>query len=121
MQWILPLVFGLAILIYILIKRASQITAQEARALLAQGAMVIDVRTPGEFVSGHLRTADNLPLNEIEFLITRRVQDKNRPLLLHCHSGIRSGIAIKKLKALGYTNVHNLGSYGRAVAIVNEG
>jgi rhodanese-related sulfurtransferase len=39
-------------------------------------------------------------------------------LLLHCHSGMRSGMARKKLVALGYTHAFNLGSYSRAVQIV---
>jgi rhodanese-related sulfurtransferase len=39
-------------------------------------------------------------------------------LLVHCQSGMRSGEARKKLIAMGYPNVHNLGSYARAVSIV---
>jgi rhodanese-related sulfurtransferase len=48
------------------------------------------------------------------------VRDKNQALLLHCQSGVRSGVARKKLIALGYPNAFNLGSYGRAMQIVNE-
>jgi rhodanese-related sulfurtransferase len=39
-------------------------------------------------------------------------------VLLHCQSGMRSGLAMKKLKRLGYANVFNLGSYSRASHIV---
>ena len=53
--------------------------------------MIIDVRTAGEFVAGHLPIAVNLPLSEIETNLARRVKDKNQVLLLHCQSGARSG------------------------------
>ena len=47
-------------------KRSGQISIKEAQAHLKNGALVIDVRTPGEFISGHLPGAINLPLDEIE-------------------------------------------------------
>jgi phage shock protein E len=102
----------------ILLKRSGQISPSEAQAHLRNGALVIDVRTPGEFNSGHLKNAINLPLDQIETTLPRRVQDKSQVLLLHCQSGMRSSAAKKKLKALGYVNAFNLGSYGRAAQIV---
>lgn len=86
--------------------------------LLDQGAMVVDVRTAGEFVSGHLPIAINMPLNELEGDVAHFIRQKDQPVLLHCLSGVRSGMAARKLKALGYTNVHNLGSFERATSIV---
>jgi phage shock protein E len=77
------------------------------------------VRTPEEFSSGHLPNAINLPLYTIEADLPRRVKDKNRVLLLHCQSGMRSSVAKKKLQGLGYANAFNLGSYGRAAQIVS--
>ena len=59
-----------------------------------------------------------IPLDEIETAVPQRVKDKSQVLLLHCASGMRSGIAQKKLNSLGYTNVFNLGSYGRAESIL---
>jgi phage shock protein E len=85
---------------------------------LKNGALVIDVRTPGEFGSGHLPNAINLPVEGIEFTLPAQVNDKNKVLLLHCQSGMRSGMARKKLIAIGYTNAFNLGSYSRAAQIV---
>jgi rhodanese-related sulfurtransferase len=46
------------------------------------------------------------------------VQDKNQVLLLHCQSGMRSGVASKRLKRLGYAKAFNLGSYSRAARLV---
>jgi len=101
-----------------MMKRTGQISIPEARKQLNEGALVIDVRSPAEFHSGHLPAALNLPLDEIESTLPQRVQDKNQVLLLHCQSGMRSGLALRKLKALGYTRVFNLGSYPRAQAIL---
>ena len=47
------------------------------------------------------------------------VKDKNKVLLLHCTTGIRSNLAKKRLIALGYKNAFNLGSYDRAEKIVS--
>ena len=81
---------------------------------------VLDVRSPGEFNSGHLPVAINMPLDEIETVLPRRVTDKNQVLLLHCASGMRSGMALRKLKSLGYANVFNLGSFNRAGKITSN-
>jgi rhodanese-related sulfurtransferase len=105
---------------FILLRRAGQISSKEALAHLNHGALVIDVRTPSEFSSGHLPSALNIPLYQIETTLPRRVKDKSLVLLLHCQSGIRSGLAKRKLKELGYSNAFNLGSYGRAADIVSN-
>jgi phage shock protein E len=101
-------------------KKSGQISAPDALAHLKNGALVIDVRSPGEFNSGHLPNVINLPLDEIETALPRRVTDKNQVLLLHCQSGMRSGTAQKKLNGMGYANAFNLGSYGRAESIFKQ-
>ena len=111
-------VIAVIVAVTLLLKRAGLISPRDARTYLQTGALLIDVRTAGEFSSGHLPNAINLPLDEIETSLPRRVQDKNQVLLLHCQSGMRSGLAKKKLKRLGYTSAFNLGSYGRAAQIV---
>jgi phage shock protein E len=120
MNWIAICVILAVFLAFFLLKRAGQISSEKALAYLKSGALVIDVRTPAEFSSGHLPNAINLPLDEIETALPRRVRDKSQVLLLHCQSGMRSGVAKKKLNALGYSNVFNLGSYGRAAEIVSK-
>jgi len=108
------------VVIGFMMKKPGQISAKDALAHLKNGALVIDVRSPGEFNSGHLPIAINLPLDEIETTLPRRVKDKGQVLLLHCQSGMRSGLAQRKLKGLGYTNTFNLGSYGRAESILMQ-
>jgi phage shock protein E len=57
-------------------------------------------------------------LDELGQRIGSVAKDKNTPLLLHCLSGGRSAMARHTLKQLGYTEVHNLGSLGRARHLV---
>jgi phage shock protein E len=120
MNWTTPLIIAAIVAIVFMMKKAGQISSPDARACLKNGALVIDVRSPGEFNSGHLPLAINLPLDEIEAVLPQRVKDKNQVLLLHCASGMRSGLARKKLKGMGYANAFNLGSYGRAESILKQ-
>jgi phage shock protein E len=113
------LILAIVVILYSIWKRSSQISTGSAVEHLKNGALLIDVRSPAEFSSGHLPNAINLPLEEIETALPRRVKDKNQVLLLHCQSGMRSGAAKAKLKNLGYANAFNLGSYARAARIVS--
>lgn len=118
MSWTSLLIIAAILVIFFMIKKAGQISAKDALAHLQNGAMVIDVRSPGEFRSGHLARAVNIPLDEVETALPRRVKDKQQVLLLHCLSGTRSGMAKGRLKRMGYANVFNLGSYHRAESIL---
>jgi rhodanese-related sulfurtransferase len=120
MNWTFLLMIAAIVAVVFMLKRAGQISAKDALARLKNGALVIDMRTHGEFNSGHLPQVINLPLDEIETTLPRRVPDKNQVLLLHCQSGMRSGMAKGKLKSLGYPNAFNLGSYGRAESILKR-
>ena len=120
MNWTTILVIAAIVAVIFMIKKSGQISTKDALEKLKNGALVIDVRSAGEFSSGHLAKAINIPLDEIETALPRRVPDKNQVLLLHCQSGMRSGMAKKKLNGLGYANAFNLGSYGRAKEIVGN-
>jgi rhodanese-related sulfurtransferase len=100
--------------VFVLLKQLGQISAAKARDLLRNGALLIDVRTPGEYAAERLPNAINIPTGELAQRIQRHAPQKDRPLLLHCLSGTRSALACRTLRQLGYTNVHNLGSFARA-------
>ncbi len=74
--------------------------------------MVIDVRSPGEFASGHVRDAINLPLDRFAQDIERVAPDKQTPIVLCCASGARSGMACNFMQQMGYHQVINGGSAG---------
>ncbi len=114
------IIIAAIIIVIFLLKKSGQISAKDALAHLKDGALVIDVRSAGEYNSGHLQSAINIPLDEIQATLPRRVPDPNQVLLLHCQSGMRSGLAKQKLKGMGYANAFNLGSYARAKDIVDQ-
>lgn len=114
MDWIIPIIAVAVIATFLLLKRRSFVTEATAREHLANGALIIDVRSPEEFRSGKVPGAINIPLGEVRDKISARVKDKSQPLLVHCLSGGRSAIAKQQLKTMGYTKVFNLGSLTRA-------
>ena len=120
MDWKTLLVVGGILAAFIILKRVSFLSAEKARELLRQGAIVVDVRNPGEFNSGPLPQARNIPLGELSSELPRRIPDRRQVLLLHCLSGGRSGIAQRQLRKLGYSNAYNLGSFARAKALANR-
>ncbi|MBC5838956.1 rhodanese-like domain-containing protein [Flavobacterium muglaense] len=77
--------------------------------LLKQGAIIIDVRNPGEFKQGHIKGAINAPLNELTKHISKIKKDTT--VITCCVSGIRSASAKSVLKSNGFTNVYNGGGW----------
>lgn len=120
MDWTLILIVGGVVAAVFLLKRLSFVSAEIARKHLVEGALVIDVRSPEEFRSSKVPEAINIPLGEVRAKISERVKDKQQPLLVHCLSGGRSAIAKHQLRGMGYRNVFNLGSLGRAKHLYAE-
>ena len=120
MDWTIALLAVAVIAAFFLLKRMSFVSAETARQQLANGALVIDVRSAEEFRSGKVRGAINIPLGELRERLPQQVKDKNQPLLVHCLSGGRSAIARQQLKSMGYANVFNLGSLARAKQIMEQ-
>lgn len=69
---------------------------------------LIDVRTPGEYDKGHLSNAVNIDWNSAEFAGKMESFDKEKPIMLYCLSGGRSGSAMIKLKEMGFKEVYNM-------------
>ncbi len=111
---------GLAVAVWLGFKQLGLVRPAAARIFLQQGARVIDVRTSGEFQSGHLATAINFPLDQLADRVSRAIPNKETVLLLHCGAGVRSGMGKRLLQKMGYSRVFNLGSYGRAQRILRE-
>lgn len=91
-----------------------ELSESEAREYVKRGARIVDVRTVEEFNAKRLTNAVNIPLAEVKEQFPRVVTNKSDVVLLHCRTGRRSGIAESELRALGYTNVFNIGSLERA-------
>jgi len=121
MKWLLLLIIAVLIVVIFLLKKNGRISPVDAAMRMRGGALVIDVRSRNEYAADHLPCAINIPLDELETALPRQVKDTNQILLLHCQSGLRSGLAVIKLRGMGYRNVSNLGSLERAKAICNGG
>lgn len=74
--------------------------------------LVVDVRSPSEFQTGHVDGAINLPLDRLSAECAQALPDKSQPLVLCCLSGARSGMAAQWLRQQGYQQVINGGSVG---------
>ena len=79
------------------------------KALKDQGAVIIDVRTAGEFQSGHIKGAINIPVDSIRSKIND-IKKKGKPVITCCRSGARSGAAAGILKQNGI-EVYNGGAW----------
>jgi len=78
-------------------------------ALIAGGAKIIDVRSPGEFSGGHLKGSVNIPLGVLAGRVSKLKKDQ--AIITCCASGMRSRSAKTILQSSGFTNVHNGGSW----------
>jgi len=79
------------------------------KELIANGALLIDVRTPSEFAQGKPKGAKNIPLDKINNEVSK-IKKLNKPIVLCCASGMRSGQATSILKSNGI-EAHNGGGW----------
>ncbi|MBL7812213.1 MAG: rhodanese-like domain-containing protein [Bacteroidetes bacterium] len=77
--------------------------------LLKSGAVIVDVRSKGEFAGGHINGAVNIPLDVLPSQLGKLKKDK--PIITCCASGMRSASAKGLLKSKGFTQVHNGGGW----------
>lgn len=110
--WITVGVFAAVVIAFQIFKRMGQVSSQQARQLVKDGAKLVDVRTPGEFNAGHIPGAVNVPLQELGARL-KQLGAKEKPVVLYCASGSRSSMAMSVLKNAGFQQVFNLGGMGR--------
>ena len=77
--------------------------------LMNQGAIIIDVRTKGEYQSGHIKGSKNIPLQTLHLELKK--VPKNKSVITCCASGIRSASAKKILISKGYPETYNGGGW----------
>ncbi|MEE9452437.1 MAG: rhodanese-like domain-containing protein [Gammaproteobacteria bacterium] len=69
---------------------------------------IIDLRTPEEFNQGYVQNAVLIDYYEKDFVIKLNDLTKNKTYLIYCHSGVRSGKTLKRMKKLGFEQVYNM-------------
>ena len=79
--------------------------------LVKNGAVIVDVRSKGEFAGGHITGSINIPVDQLANNLSK-LKDKNKTIITCCASGMRSGSAKTMLLKNGYTDVHNGGGWG---------
>jgi rhodanese-related sulfurtransferase len=85
------------------------IKTTDYKQLINDGGLVIDVRTPGEFNSGHISGSTNVPLDKIKSKI-KKIENLKKPIIFCCASGLRSGQATSIAKSRGI-DVYNGGGW----------
>jgi len=87
----------------------NQVNPGEATLLInREDAHIIDVREASEFSAGHVPDARNIPLAKLAERAGEIEKFKDKPVIVCCASGMRSGKACNELKKLGFTRLHNL-------------
>lgn len=87
---------------------AGVVDGKRARELVQAGAILLDVRTPGEFAGGALPGARNVPVQELQARLGEL--DRAATYVVYCRSGARSASAAGALRGAGFGQVHDLGS-----------
>lgn len=87
-----------------------KISVEEAKEIIdSEDVIILDVRTPEEYNSGHIENSVLLPVTEIPEKAVEFLPDKEAKILVYCRSGNRSETAAKDLINMGYTNVYDFG------------
>ncbi len=86
----------------------TNLTCDDIRQTLQDGAILLDVRNTNEFDRGALPNAQNIPLAILPVLAHERL-DKSSQVLVYCQAGARAVMAEKILAGLGFSNVTNIG------------
>jgi rhodanese-related sulfurtransferase len=94
--------------------RVREVSVEEARERVQQGARLIDVREESEWNAGHARGADHLGKGVIERDIEKNFSDKNAEIILYCGGGFRSALSADTLQKMGYRNVFSMAGGWRA-------
>lgn len=98
------------VLVYVMFF-GGKVAPAEAKRLVSEGALLLDVRTPAEFGSGHIPGAVNIPVSDLPGRLAEVPGDK--AVVVYCASGMRSASAKRILTRSGRKTVHDLGAMAR--------
>ncbi|WP_281613942.1 rhodanese-like domain-containing protein [Flammeovirga sp. SubArs3] len=80
------------------------------KELVANGAKILDVRSEGEFASGHISGSVNIPVDQIPKRMPE-VLKLQEPLIVCCKSGMRASMAMAQIKKAGVKEIYNAGGW----------
>ena len=96
-----------------------QTGSTDLQAAVKDGALLVDVRTPEEYASGHVEGSVNIPLGELSERLDE-LKSKDQSIVVFCQSGGRSAQAKKLLEEKGYAAVVNGGGWANVKAAVDQ-
>ena len=107
------LVAAIAVAAFLVLNRflkGGKVSQNVVQEMIKSGAQIVDVRSSEEYRDGYYTGAVNIPVQDL----ARRMGElkKDRPVVLYCASGARSGMAARLLKQAGFTRVVNAGGLG---------
>lgn len=104
------LLAGLMIFAYAFVKQGDGMSPKDFKKKMeaTTNPQLVDVRTADEFAGGYIPGAKNIDWNSDGFETKIAKLDKSKPTFVYCHSGKRSAAAAKKMKKMGFTQVHEL-------------
>lgn len=76
------------------------------------GAYIVDVRTDVEYGQVHIKGSINIPVDNVEAELEKRIPDKSSEIIFYCAKGVRAQKALEKALSMGYEKVYNLGGIG---------
>ena len=85
-----------------------EVTVEQTKERVQQGATLIDVREDNEWEAGHAKGAIHLGRGIIERDIVQSIPDKDKELILYCGGGFRSALSADNLQKMGYTNIYSM-------------
>jgi rhodanese-related sulfurtransferase len=85
-------------------------TKTDFSQLVKDGAIILDVRSKGEFAGGHIKGSVNIPVDQLGSNLDK-LTDKNKPIITCCASGMRSASAKSILTSKGFLHVYNGGGW----------
>lgn len=90
--------------------KVKRVTVEEYDKLRAgTNTVILDVRSAAEFEKGHIPGATNIDISSAKFAERIAALDTNKTYLVNCAVGMRSARACKKMEAMGFANLHDLG------------
>lgn len=101
------------------IKKIFGVKTVDYAQLVKEGAIIVDVRTSGEFNTGHIKGSVNIPVDKISNSAAK-LKAKNKPIITCCASGARSAAAKSILKGIGISEVYNGGPWFRLNAKITN-
>lgn len=99
------------------LKRIQSISTKELQSKMDQEFILLDVRTPAEYRSGHIRKAKNVPLAKIN----EYTKQQEKTLYVICQSGMRSKKAARMLQKKGYEPVNIRGGMNQWAGPIKGG